>query len=107
MGHVYTPDKDDLRKVERDILIPKKMREIAKARCEDYVKEFENCCRGRTVSMVFMCRAQNTAMISCLDREFHDEGLRERCTREYLEKRKKFRDSEEYKKSFQKQNSDE
>ena len=90
------PDNDKLRRVERDVLIPKKMREISWTRCSEELKEFENCCRGRTVSMVFVCRAQNRAMLDCMNRSFNEEGLRERCTKEYLDERKLYRSSPSY-----------
>jgi len=59
-------DSEGLRHVERDVLIPKKMREKAMKLCADYVKEFEDCVRGRTVSMVWACREPNKHMKECL-----------------------------------------
>ncbi|KAI6649718.1 COX assembly mitochondrial protein-like [Oopsacas minuta] len=106
MSNVYMPDNEDMRRIERDVLVPKKMRAYARSRCADELKEFEKCCKGRTVSMVFVCRAQNSAMQNCLLRYFNEDGLRERCTREYLDERKQYRNSEGYKKNYQNQNSE-
>ena len=101
MSNVYVPDGDDLRTVEREVLIPKKMREYSRNQCVDEMKEFEKCCKGRTVSMVFLCRKQNTVMQDCLIRNYTEEGVREKCTAEYLEQRRAYRDSEKYKKIYQ------
>lgn len=78
------------------------MREYSITQCGTEMKEFEKCCKGRTVSMVFLCRKQNTAMRDCLVRHYNEEGVREKCTREYLEQRKTYRSSEKYKKNYQK-----
>ena len=92
------PDDERLRRVERDVLIPKKMREIARARCSEELKEFEKCCKGRSVSMVFVCRPQNRSMLDCMKHNFNEEGLRERCTKEYLVERREYRSSPAYQK---------
>ena len=102
MSNVYQPDDENLRKLERDVLIPKKMRKIAWTHCTEELKDFEKCCKGRSVSMVFVCRAQNRAMLDCMKRNFHKEGLRERCTQEYLEERKQYRSSQSYQKHVKK-----
>ena len=113
----------ELRHVEKDVLIPKKMREKAMLLCADYVKgqspserntslqtnsyllfllplfvyppslssflhfssfsppafsppppllsyaEFEECIRGRTVSMVWACQESNKRMKECLTQQ--------------------------------------
>ena len=100
MSNVYTPDGNDLRRAEREVLIPKKMREYSRSQCVEEMKEFEKCCKGRTVSMVFLCRKQNIEMQDCLVRNYTAEGVREKCTLEYLEQRRVYRSSEKYKKTY-------
>eukprot|EP00794_Sanderia_malayensis_P012238 gene12238-13499_t len=57
---------EQLRKVERDVLVPKIMRERAKIRCKEYVDEFTKCAKGRTISVVLHCMKENDAMKNCI-----------------------------------------
>ncbi|KAG8042583.1 hypothetical protein G9C98_005217 [Cotesia typhae] len=67
------PDDKSLRKVEKDILIPKKVRERAKnEKCVDEVKE-------------------NQKMWNCYEKWYHDQELIDRCTQEYLNERTIYR----------------
>ena len=84
------PGGEELRLVEKDVLIPKRMKEKAMIFCTEYVKAFEDCARGRTVSMVWACRKQNKKMQSCLVDEFNKPGLFEQCKQEYLRDREQF-----------------
>ncbi|EDO46283.1 predicted protein, partial [Nematostella vectensis] len=79
-----------LRHVEKDVLIPKLVREKARERCKDLVDEFEKCCKGRSISMVWHCRKQNTAMKDCLTKNYQDKELFEACRVEYLQKRRQY-----------------
>lgn len=65
------PHREDerLRHVEKDVLIPKKMRAKAMVLCADLVKEFEDCVRGRTVSVVWACSKENKRMKECLTKQ--------------------------------------
>ena len=65
-GGVAPGDSDALRHVETDVLIPKKMRSKSMKLCADYVKVFEDCVRGRTVTMVWACREESKRMKECL-----------------------------------------
>jgi len=57
---------DGLRKVELDVLVPKIMKKNALASCGDAMQQFADCCRGRTMSLVFYCRKENQALDDCL-----------------------------------------
>lgn len=61
------PDDRTLRKVEREVLIPKIMREKAKVeKCFDEVHAFESCCKDYSLLMVVTCRKQNDVLKNCL-----------------------------------------
>ncbi|XP_064383132.1 COX assembly mitochondrial protein homolog [Halichondria panicea] len=84
-----------LRHVEKDVLIPKKMRAKAMVLCQDLVKEFEDCIRGRTVSAVWHCRKENSNMQNCVAKYYKNDEFYEQCKQEYLEEKKKFEETGE------------
>ncbi|XP_055516362.1 COX assembly mitochondrial protein homolog isoform X1 [Leucoraja erinacea] len=55
-----------LRHVEKDVLIPKMVREKARELCSDKVEDFTKCCQENGFFMVVKCRAENTALKECL-----------------------------------------
>lgn len=85
---------EHLRHVETEVIIPKILREKAKAKCDDLVQAFTQCAKGRTVSILWTCRKENQAMKDCLTGHYQDKELFEECRQEYLKKR------EEYQKNF-------
>ncbi|CAH1984280.1 unnamed protein product [Acanthoscelides obtectus] len=86
------PDDKSLRKVEIDVMIPKKMREIAKTeKCFKEVEAFTICCKDSGLLMVWKCREQNSMLKECLTHWYQDEDFRNRCTKEYLEERTEYR----------------
>lgn len=86
------PNDQSLRKVELEILIPKKMRDIAKTeKCVEEVENFTACCAGRTVSMAWACRKENNTLKDCLTRWYKDPNFRDFCTKEYLADRTEYR----------------
>ncbi|XP_076067385.1 COX assembly mitochondrial protein homolog [Oratosquilla oratoria] len=88
------PDDTSLRRVEVEVVIPKKMREIARAeKCSEEVEAFTKCCQGSSYAMVLSCRKENTALWDCLGKWYNNEEFRERCTKEYLEERSEYRRS--------------
>nr|XP_045242999.1 COX assembly mitochondrial protein homolog isoform X1 [Macaca fascicularis] len=80
-----------LRHVEKDILIPKIMREKAKERCSEQVQDFTKCCKNSGVLMVVKCRKENSAMKECLTAYYNDPAFHEECKMEYLKEREEFR----------------
>uniref|UniRef100_A0AAZ1XJW7 COX assembly mitochondrial protein n=1 Tax=Oreochromis aureus TaxID=47969 RepID=A0AAZ1XJW7_OREAU len=62
-------EETHLRHVEKDVLIPKKMREKAKELCADKVEAFSHCCKESGFFMVFKCREENAALKECLTRQ--------------------------------------
>lgn len=86
------PDDVSLRKVETEVMIPKKMREIAKAeKCTDEVDKFSKCCKDNGFLMVAWCRNENSALKSCLTKWYQDESFKQRCTKIYLQERSEYR----------------
>ncbi|KAJ7376367.1 Mitochondrial aspartate/glutamate carrier protein [Desmophyllum pertusum] len=79
-----------LRHVERDVLIPKIVREKSKIKCDDLVKAFTQCAKKRTVSIVWACRKENQAMKDCMTTYYQDKDFFEECKKEYLKKREDF-----------------
>ena len=86
MSVIGKGDEEGLRHVEKDVLIPKKMKAKAMKLCRDYVKgklcllsrqsqrhimfvkmfaEFEDCVRGRTVSAAWHCQKESKKMQEC------------------------------------------
>lgn len=86
------PEDTTLRRVEYEVCIPKKMRDIAREEhCVKEVADFTKCCQDSSYGMVFKCRPENTKLWDCLTHWYKDESLRERCTKEFLAERKEFR----------------
>uniref|UniRef100_A0A7N9DAW9 COX assembly mitochondrial protein n=2 Tax=Macaca TaxID=9539 RepID=A0A7N9DAW9_MACFA len=85
------PTDQHLRHVEKDILIPKIMREKAKERCSEQVQDFTKCCKNSGVLMVVNCRKENSALKECLTAYYNDPAFHEECKMEYLKEREEFR----------------
>ncbi|XP_027227697.2 COX assembly mitochondrial protein homolog [Penaeus vannamei] len=86
------PDDKTLRRVEIEVTIPKKMRDIARQeKCTKEVEDFTNCCKESSLAMVIKCRPFNTALWDCLGHWYNDKEFRELCTQKYLEERSEYR----------------
>ncbi|KAF5285919.1 hypothetical protein FQA39_LY04380 [Lamprigera yunnana] len=94
MGPMGLGDPNDrtLRKVEVEVLIPKKMRDIAKVeKCPEEVHLFTECCKLSSLFMVVKCRRENSALQECLSYWYTNEDFKKRCTDEYLQERSEYR----------------
>lgn len=86
------PNDQSLRKVEMNVLIPKKVRDISKKeKCPDEIQKFEFCAKETGLLMPMKCRRENTVMIECLQKWFEDEEFNLRCKTEYLKERTEYR----------------
>lgn len=86
------PDDKTLRKVEIEVLIPKKMRDIARVeKCTEVVNQFTECCKNNNILMSIKCRKENSALKDCLTKWYADEDFKERCKLEYLAERSEYR----------------
>ncbi|XP_034731179.1 COX assembly mitochondrial protein homolog [Etheostoma cragini] len=79
-----------LRHVEKDVLIPKMMREKAKERCAQKVEAFNRCCKDTGFLMVFKCREENAALKECLTIHYKDPAFFELCKQEYIQEKLEF-----------------
>ncbi|XP_036614408.1 COX assembly mitochondrial protein homolog isoform X1 [Trichosurus vulpecula] len=80
-----------LRHVEKDVLIPKIMRDKARERCSDQVQDFTKCCKDSGFLMVVKCRKENSALKECLIAHYKNPDFYEECKMEYLKEREEFR----------------
>lgn len=86
------PEDKTLRKVEIEVMIPKKMREKTRdQKCVEEVKAFTECCKENSVAMVWMCRKQNSKLKDCLNYWYNNDEFKKECEKEYLEERSEFR----------------
>uniref|UniRef100_A0A667HCS3 COX assembly mitochondrial protein n=1 Tax=Lynx canadensis TaxID=61383 RepID=A0A667HCS3_LYNCA len=85
------PVEQHLRHVEKDVLIPKIMREKARERCSEQVQDFTKCCKDSGILMVVKCRKENSALKECLTAHYNDPAFYEECKMEYLKEREEFR----------------
>ncbi|XP_045522079.1 COX assembly mitochondrial protein homolog [Pieris brassicae] len=89
---VGDPNDTSLRKVETEVLIPKLMREKAKAeKCVEEVSQFNECCKNSSILMVYKCRNENNTMKTCLGNWYKNEEFKKICTEEYLKERSEYR----------------
>ncbi|XP_042522504.1 COX assembly mitochondrial protein homolog isoform X1 [Dipodomys spectabilis] len=82
-----------LRHVEKDVLIPKIMREKARERCSEQVQDFTKCCKDTGILMVVKCRKENSALKECLTTYYSDPAFYEECKMEYLKEREEYRNT--------------
>lgn len=86
------PADRSLRNVEKEVLVPKVMRERAKVeKCFEEVGAFQTCCKDSSLLMVVKCRKENSELRSCLTRWYQDDIFRKECTEIYLADRAEFR----------------
>ncbi|XP_026228720.1 COX assembly mitochondrial protein homolog [Anabas testudineus] len=87
-----TPNTEEvhLRHVEKDVLIPKLMREKAKERCADKVQAFSHCCKETGLLMAFKCQEENSALKECLTLHYKDPAFFEECKKQYIQEKLEF-----------------
>ncbi|XP_043577683.1 COX assembly mitochondrial protein homolog [Bombus pyrosoma] len=86
------PDDKHLRKVEKDVLIPQRMRDKAKTeKCVAEVARFSECCKNASVLMAFECQKENAVLKDCLSQWYNDPDFKAQCTQEYLDERSEYR----------------
>lgn len=89
-----------LRKLEKDVLIPRLMEyKISHELCHDESKEFADCARESGPKVVINCRGVLKKYEECSNRWFRDENFRKETEQEYIDKRRKFRETGQAEKS--------
>ncbi|XP_061053959.1 COX assembly mitochondrial protein homolog isoform X1 [Eubalaena glacialis] len=85
------PAEPHLRQVEKDVLLPKIMREKARERCTEQVQDFTKCFKDSGILVVVKCQKENSALKECLTAYYNDPAFHEECKMEYLKEREEFR----------------
>ncbi|XP_077274394.1 COX assembly mitochondrial protein homolog [Temnothorax americanus] len=86
------PNDRSLRKVEKDVLVPKLMRERTKSeKCVNEVKDFHDCCLKSGLLHVVKCRGENDRMKACMEKWYYNQDFIKECTEQYLDERSEFR----------------
>jgi len=66
--------------------IRSKMKVEARRRCEHLASTFADCCRGRTLSVIWVCRPQMKELNECL-KEHTNDAVLEEYKRDYVRER--------------------
>lgn len=83
-----------LRKVEKDVLIPRLMEyRISHELCREESRIFSECMKEAGFSVVTKCRDLREKFEECANRWFRDEEFRQKMTDEYIAKRTKYRET--------------
>lgn len=86
------PDDRTLRKVEIEVMIPKKMRDKAREeKCVVETEAFNKCCKAASLAMVIKCRQENATLKNCLAHWYNDDDFKLQCKEEYLNERSEYR----------------
>ena len=85
------PSDKTLRKVEREVVIPKLMKERAKELCHEEVKAFNDCGKLNGLLLPFKCRKENSAMQECTIKWYKDPNFVVEVTNQFLEERSEYR----------------
>jgi len=86
------PNDRSLRIVEKEVLIPKLIREVAKTeKCFPEVEAFNRCCQDSKLLMAFQCREVNEQLKTCLAGWYQNEEFKEECKERYLKQRAEYR----------------
>lgn len=91
---------DKLRRVEREVLIPRQLEyKITHELCSEEARLFAECAKASGLRVIFDCRQLRKQFEECSNKYWRDEATRELVKKEYLEKRRKFRETGEAEKS--------
>ncbi|KAJ8672800.1 hypothetical protein QAD02_004060 [Eretmocerus hayati] len=93
------PDDRFLRKVEKDVLIAKIVRDRSRQeKCIPEVEEFNKCCQSTSFAQMFKCRKETENLKECLVKWWHNKEFWDECTEQYLKDRAEYRRTGEPKK---------
>ena len=89
-----------LRKVEKEVLIPRYMEyKINHELCKEESREFSECAKAQGLRVVVDCKILLKKFEDCSNRWWRDEEFKKQAEAEYIEKRRKFRQTGESEKS--------
>jgi len=89
-----------LRKVEKEILIPRYLElKINTELCHNEFADFMKCAKEKNFRLVTDCKDIYKVFGACSNRWFNDDELKKQVEQEYLEKKKRFKETGERTKS--------
>lgn len=85
-----------LRKVEKEVLIPRYIEyKITNELCREEQRLFAECAKEAGFRVVVDCKHLMRKFEECSNKHWRDDEVRKQVEKEYLEKRKKFRETGE------------
>ncbi|XP_015793399.1 COX assembly mitochondrial protein homolog [Tetranychus urticae] len=86
------PDDLSLRKIERNVLIPELMREVAsKNQCKDVTKDFFDCAKDNGILIAPKCIDKRDKLTDCMTYWLNNKEFKEEITAKYLKDRSEYR----------------
>lgn len=85
------PNDKTLRIVEREQIIPKRMRKLVKELCADKEKEFYECCKRNQWTFWRYCKKERKEAADCEISYFQDPEFVQKCTEDYIVDRSEYR----------------
>ncbi|KAK6629677.1 hypothetical protein RUM43_003495 [Polyplax serrata] len=85
------PEDKRLRQVERNIVIPNRLKEEATKKCANPVRKFLQCVEATGLLVVVKCREEHRLKDLCIAKWMNDESLQKEVTDKYLEERTYYR----------------
>lgn len=81
-----------LRKVEKDVVIPRRMDiKISRELCYEEHNTYQNCAKESGFLVFIKCKPAYKVYTDCSNRWFNDEQFRKEMEEEYLKARRKYR----------------
>lgn len=90
---VGDPEDKSLRRVEKDVLIPKLVRKLAHAQCKAETMAFNECGKNAGLRVAFDCRDALKAMEECVIPKAMSKQLYKQAKKQYLEERTRYRET--------------
>ncbi|TRY64318.1 hypothetical protein TCAL_04625 [Tigriopus californicus] len=97
-SHMYTgplklgdPNYRELSNMEKDPLIPQRMRDVSRELCPDEVKKFLECGKKEGLASFYQCQGQKDEMVKCIAKWQDNPQFKEAITQEYLNERSHYR----------------
>ncbi|XP_063972819.1 COX assembly mitochondrial protein homolog [Diachasmimorpha longicaudata] len=86
------PDDKSLRKLEKQVVIPQKVRDKARTeKCVEEVKALTECGKAAGLLIWLDCRDANQRLWDCAAKWFFDKDFVNQVTEEYLQERSEYR----------------
>jgi hypothetical protein len=83
-----------LRKVETEVLIPRQLEyKITHELCSEEARLFAECAKKSGFRVIFDCKDLRKKFEECSNKYWRDEATRKKVEEEYLEKRRKYKET--------------